>query len=84
MPPRQTRRSAAKAREAQTSSEDETTQVSLNGNGNAHHKHPEDSDSDSTENIFLFWPNVIGTAPVWHCPRAPESPVVNPVFVPEC
>jgi CDP-diacylglycerol--inositol 3-phosphatidyltransferase len=60
MPARQTRRSAAKAREAQTSSEDETTtQAILNGNGSAH-KHPEDSDSEPSENIFLFWPNVIG------------------------
>jgi len=61
MSTRQTRRSAAKAREAQAPSDDETSQVRLNGNGSAH-RDPEPSDSapTETENIFLFWPNVIG------------------------
>jgi hypothetical protein len=61
MSTRQTRRSAAKAREAQAPSDDETSQVHLNGNGSAH-RDPEPSDSapTETENIFLFWPNVIG------------------------
>lgn len=31
----------------------------MNGNGSAHHA-PEVSGSKSTENIFLFWPNIIG------------------------
>lgn len=60
--PRQTRRSA-KAREAATSSDDETSQVAMNGNGSAHHE-PEVSDDAPTtgENIFMFWPNIIGAS----------------------
>lgn len=67
MPARQTRRSAAKAREAQASSDEESSQVILNGNGSAH-KTSEPSDSAPDENIFLFWPNVIGMD--HHAPRS--------------
>lgn len=58
--PRQTRRSA-KAREAATSSSDEdNSQLAMNGNGSAHHDKPEASDDAPHENIFIFWPNIIG------------------------
>lgn len=60
--PRQTRRSA-KAREAQSSSEEDNSQVLMNGNGSAYGA-PEASDEAPRENIFLFWPNIIGTTPV--------------------
>lgn len=56
--PRQTRRSV-KAREAAASSDEDTSQVAMNGNGSAHHQ-PEASDDAPRENIFMFWPNIIG------------------------
>jgi hypothetical protein len=63
--PRQTRRNA-KAREAASSSdEDAISQTVMNGKGNrAAHCAPEASDLVDKENIFLFWPNQIGTWPV--------------------
>ena len=63
MPARQTRKRAAKARDGASSSDDDNRQVSMNGNGLAH-KASEDSDSALYENIFLFWPNIIGMPPV--------------------
>lgn len=45
------------AREAQTSSGDESKQAVLNGKA---HKSAAYADSEPAENIFLFWPNVIG------------------------
>lgn len=60
--PRQTRRSV-KAREAAASSDEDTSQVAMNGNGSAHHQ-PEASDDAPRENIFMFWPNIIGMN--WH------------------
>lgn len=71
--PRQTRRSA-KAREAQsTSSEEDNSQILTNGNGSAHHDAPEAPDSTPKENIFLFWPNIIGMATI-HVPPGQYMP----------
>jgi len=56
--PRQTRRSV-KPREAAASSDEDASQVAMNGNGSAHHQ-PEASDDAPRENIFMFWPNIIG------------------------
>ncbi|KAF7558344.1 hypothetical protein G7046_g5810 [Stylonectria norvegica] len=60
MTSRQTRRrAAAKARDSQTSSDDDQRDVVMNGNGSAH-RVPEATDAAEQENIFLFWPNIIG------------------------
>ncbi|GFP54066.1 hypothetical protein ACSS6W_001722 [Trichoderma asperelloides] len=55
-----TRRRAAQEKLEQVSDDDRSPAV-VDGNGSAHDA-PEasDSDSDSDENIFLFWPNIIG------------------------
>ncbi|KAH6983006.1 CDP-alcohol phosphatidyltransferase-domain-containing protein [Ilyonectria robusta] len=58
MPQRQTRRQASKARDTPVSS-DEEHDMKLNGNGTAHHASDASGD-DERENIFLFWPNIIG------------------------
>ncbi|KAH7015322.1 CDP-alcohol phosphatidyltransferase-domain-containing protein [Ilyonectria destructans] len=58
MPQRQTRRQASKARDTPVSS-DEEHDMKLNGNGTAHHA-SDASGGDERENIFLFWPNIIG------------------------
>lgn len=58
MPQRQTRRQASKARDTPVSS-DEEHDMKLNGNGTAHHSSDASGD-DERENIFLFWPNIIG------------------------
>ena len=64
MTSRQTRSKAAQAREVQTPSNDDAPRdVVMNGNGSAHHV-PEASDSTIDENIFLFWPNIIGIYPL--------------------
>ncbi|KOS20571.1 CDP-diacylglycerol--inositol 3-phosphatidyltransferase [Escovopsis weberi] len=64
MPARQTRKKSAEARDSLASSDDEKPQVAkMNGNGTAHNvSAAPDSDPDSDENIFLFWPNIIGYA----------------------
>ncbi|KAH7155023.1 CDP-alcohol phosphatidyltransferase-domain-containing protein [Dactylonectria estremocensis] len=59
MSQRQTRQQAAKARDTPVSSSDEELDTKVNGNGTAHQA-PEDSDDAPRENIFLFWPNIIG------------------------
>ncbi|EHK48960.1 uncharacterized protein TrAtP1_000466 [Trichoderma atroviride] len=55
-----TRRRAAQEKLEQVSDDDHSPAV-VDGNGSAHDA-PEasDSDSDGDENIFLFWPNIIG------------------------
>ncbi|PTB43346.1 uncharacterized protein TrAFT101_001903 [Trichoderma asperellum] len=55
-----TRRRAAQEKLEQVSDDDRSPAV-VDGNGSAHDA-PEasDSDSGSDENIFLFWPNIIG------------------------
>jgi CDP-diacylglycerol--inositol 3-phosphatidyltransferase len=58
MSTRQTRRSA-KARAAATP-EDDDSQILMNGDGAAHDDAPDASESGPRENIFLFWPNIIG------------------------
>lgn len=66
MPQRQTRRQASKARDTPVSS-DEEHDMKLNGNGTAHHASDASGD-DERENIFLFWPNIIGMPqPYLHC-----------------
>ncbi|UNI20007.1 CDP-diacylglycerol--inositol 3-phosphatidyltransferase [Purpureocillium takamizusanense] len=64
MPARQTRSSkaAAKARETPSSSSDEGTRQSppMNGSAAVAHNASDKSDAEPKENIFLFWPNVIG------------------------
>lgn len=62
MSTRQTRRKSAKLREAAAaaaSSDDDQQVITMNGNGSAHHT-PEVADNEDIENIFLFWPNIIG------------------------
>ncbi|KAK7397816.1 phosphatidylinositol synthase 1 (CDP-alcohol phosphatidyltransferase1) [Neonectria punicea] len=54
MPQRQTRGQAANARDA-----NQELKVQVNGNGTAHPA-PDASDDGPDENIFLFWPNIIG------------------------
>ncbi|KAF4931845.1 CDP-diacylglycerol--inositol 3-phosphatidyltransferase [Colletotrichum viniferum] len=61
---RQTRRQAAQAAAAAADSpkvavEEPTEQVTMNGNGNGATR-TEPSESGPKENIFLFWPNIIG------------------------
>jgi CDP-diacylglycerol--inositol 3-phosphatidyltransferase len=58
MSTRQTRRSA-KVRAAATP-EDNDSQILMNGDGAAHDEAPDASESGPRENIFLFWPNIIG------------------------
>ncbi|KID75831.1 CDP-alcohol phosphatidyltransferase, partial [Metarhizium brunneum ARSEF 3297] len=63
MSTRQTRRKSAKLREAAAaaaSSDDDQKPIIMNGNGSAHHT-PEATDIEEDENIFLFWPNIIGS-----------------------
>lgn len=68
MSARKTRSQASKARDtpasssASSSDEERHAQVNghTNGNGNAH-KTSDASDDVVSENIFLFWPNIIGT-----------------------
>ena len=45
---------------ADVSSGDDRDAKLVNGNGAAHSS-PEASDAEPRENIFLFWPNIIGT-----------------------
>lgn len=77
MSTRQTRRQAAQAaREASSpgTSEPASPQEDdslMNGNGKA--RAPAPPDAADQENIFLFWPNIIGNAP-----RAPRSPSSRP------
>lgn len=62
MSTRQTRRKSAKLREAAAaaaSSDDDQKPIIMNGNGSAHQT-PEATDIEEDENIFLFWPNIIG------------------------
>lgn len=61
MPARQTRSQAAKARNTPTSSDEEREVQQQNGNGSVH-KAPDASGDFPEENIFLFWPNIIGYA----------------------
>lgn len=58
MSPR-TRRQAAKAQNASSSSSDSEPEVKSNGNGAAHGA-ADASDNAPRENIFLFYPNIIG------------------------
>ena len=58
MSTRQTRRQAAKAAE-EAPLLDDKHQANVNGNG-AVHVAPEASDAAVEENIFLFWPNIVG------------------------
>ncbi|KAJ6779639.1 hypothetical protein PWT90_06501 [Aphanocladium album] len=69
MSTRSTRRRSARNRDAQSPSDDERPQtngaVTMNGNGSAHADPVSSSSSSSVddeerENIFLFWPNIIG------------------------
>jgi hypothetical protein len=58
--PSKTRRSA---RFAQTPSDDEQKVVAMNGNGNGAAHEPKAAElpvEPAQENIFLFWPNIIG------------------------
>ena len=71
MSARVTRRQAAKARDpAASSSDDEATAAAPdlkslngdgNGNGSARQETQAPSDEPAQENIFLFWPNIIGS-----------------------
>lgn len=74
MSARSTRRRSARNRDAQSPSDDEQQlsqangAVTMNGNGSAHADRVVttttaslDDDKEERENIFLFWPNLIGT-----------------------
>jgi hypothetical protein len=56
-----TRRRSARVRDAQSASGDEAANGSpkMNGNGSSH-ANVELSEDEERENIFLFWPNIIG------------------------
>lgn len=63
---RQTRRQAAQAAAAESSKVTTTgpaDQVAMNGNGNGTSV-TEASEDGPKENIFLFWPNIIGSS-IW-------------------
>ncbi|KAL3960170.1 CDP-diacylglycerol--inositol 3-phosphatidyltransferase [Purpureocillium lilacinum] len=66
MPARQTRRktaaaaAAAKARDTPSSSDEDVRASPMNGSAVVHSASSEKSDAEPKENIFLFWPNVIG------------------------
>ncbi|KAJ4150442.1 hypothetical protein LMH87_011192 [Akanthomyces muscarius] len=71
MSARSTRRRSARNRDAQSPSDDEQQlsqangAVTMNGNGSAHADPvttttSQDNDDEERENIFLFWPNLIG------------------------
>ena len=72
MSTRQTRRQAAQAaRESpvvKSESEEDESAAVMNGNGKA--RAPSFPDAAEHENIFLFWPNIIGNAP-HPAPRLP-------------
>lgn len=59
MTSRQTRRQAAQAARRASPSDDDSQAVLANGNGKA--PAPAAPDAADQENIFLFWPNIIGT-----------------------
>ncbi|KAH7321207.1 CDP-alcohol phosphatidyltransferase-domain-containing protein [Stachybotrys elegans] len=59
MSTRQTRRQAAKERAEQIPLQSQADAVVNEENGSLHDA-PEDSDDAPPENIFLFWPNIIG------------------------
>lgn len=59
MSSRKTRSQAAQGLDVEPSAGDAPRDVVMNGNGSAHHG-SEASDSAPDENIFLFWPNIIG------------------------
>ena len=72
MSARSTRRRSARNRDAQSPSDDEQQlspangAITMNGNGSAHADPvttatSQGSDDEERENIFLFWPNLIGT-----------------------
>lgn len=65
MSTRSNRRRSARNRDAQTPSDDEHPQtnggsVTMNGNGSVHAPSIDSDSSEERENIFLFWPNLIG------------------------
>lgn len=66
MSTRSARRRSTRNRDAQTLSDDDQSHtngdVTMNGNGSAHAEEviPAADDDEVRENIFLFWPNIIG------------------------
>lgn len=87
MSARTTRRRSARNRDAQSPSDDEhqpqtNGAVVMNGNGSAHadpaaSSSGPDGEEEERENIFLFWPNLIGTscrgAANARCPSSPRN-----------
>lgn len=71
MPSRSSRRKSSRVRDARSSSRGERRASSSNGspkpNGNGA-THVASLDDEPRENIFLFWPNIIGKLPntAWH------------------
>lgn len=64
--PRKTRGQAAKARGASSSDSSRSASPAMNGNGNGSvHKASALPDWADSENIFLFWPNIIGMDVLW-------------------
>lgn len=70
MSARSTRRRSPRNRDVQSSSDDEQPKtngvVAMNGNGSAHADpvaSSADDKDEERENIFLFWPNLIGAYP---------------------
>lgn len=89
MSTRSTRRRSARNRDAQSPSSDEEQShvangaVTMNGNGSAHAAAPvasaaSASDDEERENIFIFWPNIIGTPRLLPMRRRPtRTAMVN-------
>ena len=89
MSTRQTRRQAAQAAQREASSpssnsdpatpQQDKSAALMNGNGKAHASAP--PDPADLENIFLFWPNIIGKAskpspPSLLCVLPPSPPLI--------
>lgn len=60
MTERVTRRQAALAAAADTPNRSNKESVAINGNGNIQAAADAIADASPRENIFLFWPNIIG------------------------
>lgn len=61
MSSRQSRKRTPKSRDTPSPSDEDRRPLAMNGNGNGSARHaPDASESAQEENIFLFWPNIIG------------------------
>lgn len=59
-PTRMAKRAVSSSSSPEAWPEADRSTVPMNGNGSAHHAPAQETDDQPHENIFLFWPNIIG------------------------